>query len=631
LQGYRREHGREAGKLYKKAMTVDESSIDGLTGLILCQILVGQLEDAEQQLDFLQEVQVASPCPAHRAFVARPPAHAACACGFCVMQASIGKTSQLVYLRALMASKRNADAMAIVALVDEAAHLHLEAVKELKPSAEFFVKLDPDFVLDLARLYLMYCPSDPPSAGDAASPVLGKACKLLESLTKAVPGCVEGVYLLAKAKYLSGLNSAAQSGVQHCLNMNNTYADAHLLMAQVQLAQGNMSSAAQSLQTGLGYNFEVRELPLYHVINAQILAAEGKGGESLKALLAAMALPGVKRDVQVVQNAKKKARRAIPLGDRVSVFVALAEAYEATGRSDEAMKVLAEAKTAFEGTSEEVRVTIADAQLAVKRGEVENALHALKMVTSNLPYYVQAQEAMASIYLNSRKDKRLYAQCYKHLADTMPSVHTQMLLGDAYMNVQEPEKAIAVYQNASKQDPRNGALASKIGAALVKTHDYTKAVNYYEAAVKAGEVASLRKELAALYLKLRQPDKAERVLEAALNHEDTGDLAAMMQDVSYLQMQAQVYHETNRPLQVAEALTRARELQRRVLSQVTIQQPESVKEQQQLAAGQCTAKPPPRLRWWCACMRLRGCFCLSASLPLCLPRCLAACCCCCCC
>ena len=49
---------REAGKLYKKAMSVDETSVVALTGLILCQMLVGQLDDAEQQLDFLQEVQV---------------------------------------------------------------------------------------------------------------------------------------------------------------------------------------------------------------------------------------------------------------------------------------------------------------------------------------------------------------------------------------------------------------------------------------------------------------------------------------------------------------------------------------------------------------------------------------------
>lgn len=54
-------------------------------------------------------------------------------------------------------------------------------------------------------------------------------------------------------------------------------------------------SASSSLQTGLSYNFEVREAPLYHVINAAIMAAEGKHADRTKSLQTAMALPGVKR------------------------------------------------------------------------------------------------------------------------------------------------------------------------------------------------------------------------------------------------------------------------------------------------------------------------------------------------
>lgn len=38
----------------------------------------------------------------------------------------------------------------------------------------------------------------------------------------------------------------------------------------------------------------------------------------------------------------------------------------------------------------------------------------------------------------------------------------------------QPEKAIEVYEQALKKNPRDGALASKIGKALVKTHNYTK-------------------------------------------------------------------------------------------------------------------------------------------------------------
>lgn len=38
----------------------------------------------------------------------------------------------------------------------------------------------------------------------------------------------------------------------------------------------------------------------------------------------------------------------------------------------------------------------------------------------------------------------------------------------------QPEKAIEVYELALKKNPKDGALASKIGKALVKTHNYGK-------------------------------------------------------------------------------------------------------------------------------------------------------------
>ena len=74
--------------------------------------------------------------------------------------------------------------------------------------------------------------------------------------------------------------------------------------------------------------------------------------------------------------------------------------------------------------------------------------------------------------------------CYRELVDQHHSPHTCLLLGDAYMSIQEPEKAIEVYETALRKNLRDSALASKIGQALVKTHNYGKAINYYEASLR---------------------------------------------------------------------------------------------------------------------------------------------------
>ena len=50
---------------------------------------------------------------------------------------------------------------------------------------------------------------------------------------------------------------SAQGTLNHCLEMENTYSDAHILMAQIHLYQNNFKLANQSLEVGLSYNFEV--------------------------------------------------------------------------------------------------------------------------------------------------------------------------------------------------------------------------------------------------------------------------------------------------------------------------------------------------------------------------------------
>ena len=68
----------------------------------------------------------------------------------------------------------------------------------------------------------------------------------------------------------------------------------------------------------------------------------------------------------------------------------------------------------FQGSAEEVRITIANADLSIARNDVESALTMLRNIGPNQPYFVEAREKMADIYLHHRKDKKLYASCYRY-------------------------------------------------------------------------------------------------------------------------------------------------------------------------------------------------------------------------
>eukprot|EP00057_Strongylocentrotus_purpuratus_P033961 XP_793431.3 PREDICTED: tetratricopeptide repeat protein 21B [Strongylocentrotus purpuratus] len=548
---------RDAVKAYRMAMKLDETSVVALTGIIRFQLEDGQLDDAEQQLDFLGEI-----------------------------QETIGKSSDILFLRAMLSRKRNKPADETVNLLNEASTVHFQSLKGLPLGADYFTLMNPDFLVDMVKEYLLFAPTEPQGAGQPADPALARCNAVLDPICKAVPGLLEGFYLQARVKFLLGQVEQAQTSLQHCLDHNPEYADAHLLMAQIYLHLGNYQKSSQSLEMGLSYNFEVREMPLYHLIKARTQKKMGEMEECCKTLQAAMALPGIKK--RAVSASRRVKGGPISMTDRVSVFLELADAYRQTLAEHEAAKVMQDAINEFSRTSEEIRVTIANADLSLARGDVEQALSMLRNISPEQSYFVKAREKMAEIYLHHRKDKKLYASCYRELAEKYPSSQTALLLGDAYMCIQEPEKAIEIYEKALKKNPRDSALASKIGQAMVKTHQYGRAINYYEAALKTGGQSFLRHDLGELLLKLRHYEKAEKTLRIALEHEQSNELTVLMDDAKLLVLLAKVHRKGNKLEDSMLALTKARDMQARVLKRVQVEQPDAVTAQKTLATSICS-------------------------------------------
>ncbi|KAK6970975.1 Tetratricopeptide repeat protein 21B [Biomphalaria glabrata] len=549
---------KDAMRCHRNAMQLDETSVGALTGIINCQLLQGHIEEAAQQLEFLNEI-----------------------------QQSIGRSADLAYLSALLAIKKGKGPEKAIELLNEATELHFAGLKGLPLGIDYFCKLNPDFLLQVIKDYLQFAPQVPVASGQPVSPVLKRCHQVLDLLTRAVPGLMDGLFLSAKVKFLAGDIAAAQSTLQHCLEQDATFSDAHILMAQIHLSQNNFKLANQSLEVGLSYNFQVRDHPLYHLILARILKKQGNMVDAIKTLQMAMVLPGVKKSGARADSGKKSRVEQISVQDRVAVFLELAEAHRLQNEQHEAAKVMQDAINEFQGTPEEVCILIANADLTLARGDVEMALGMLRNITPDQPYFVEAREKMANIYLNYRKDKKLYASCYRELVDKYPSTQTSLLLGDAYMSIQEPEKAIEVYEAALKQNPKDAALASKIGQALVKTHNYGKAINYYEVSLKTGGQSSLRYDLAELLLKLKQYDKAEKVLKQAIEQEGQ-DLETMIEHTKYLILLAKVYNQVDRLEDSQNTLQKARDMQARVLKRVQVEQPDAISDQKELAASICS-------------------------------------------
>ncbi|XP_059246499.1 tetratricopeptide repeat protein 21A isoform X4 [Mustela nigripes] len=498
---------REASRWYSEALKLDGSSVAALTGIIWCQILDGHLEEAEHQLEFLKEV-----------------------------QQSLGKSEVLLFLQALLASRKHTGEQEVTALLKEVAELHFSSMQGLPLGSEYFERLDPLFLVCLAKEYLFFCPKQPRSPGQIVSPLLKQVAMILTPVIKAAPALIDALYVMAQVKYLSGELENAQSTLQRCLELDPTSVDAHLLMSHIYLAQGNFTMCSHCLELGVSHNFQVRDHPLYHYIKARALNKSGNYPEAIKTLKMIIKLPTRK-----TEGGKKFHGPSVQPSERVSILLELADALRMNGELHEATKIMQDAINEFSGTPEEIRITIANVDLALSKGNVDMALSMLRNITPKQPCYTEAKEKMANIYLQTRKDTRLYIGCYRELCEHLPGPHTSLLLGDAFMNIQEPEKALEVYDEAYRKNPHDASLVSRIGQAYVKTHQYTKAINYYEAAQKISGQDFLCCDLAELLLKLKKFSKAEKVLKQALEHDSVKDIPSMMNDVKCLLLLAKVY------------------------------------------------------------------------------------------
>ena len=121
---------------------------------------------------------------------------------------------------------------------------------------------------------------------------------MVEATAKMLPGSVEASFHLSKIRYLSNDMPNAQANCSACLKIDPSFSKAHILMAQINLASDQPKLAIQSLEASMSYNFQVRNMPMFHIIKAKALKMQGLLDEALSTLNTAMGLPGIKTEIK---------------------------------------------------------------------------------------------------------------------------------------------------------------------------------------------------------------------------------------------------------------------------------------------------------------------------------------------
>lgn len=558
-------------KFFRNATKIDDNSIQALCGLTLCQLLeTGPSTQVSQQIEFLTEIQGANKIPL------------------------------LLFLSAKIQQDKPKEA--ISSLV-EACEIHFKNLKTLSFGAEYLKLFDPDFLLQLCKELLQYCPIQQSItmkttlARESLHVSIKNSLNILEAIVKAVPGSSDALFHLARVQFLSGEVAASALSLQKILQeIDPTFSPAHLLIAQIHIQQNNHQRASQSLEICLSHDFKIRENPLYHLIAGIVQKNQQQYDECLKSFKMAMTICGYYNitnsdEFHGDNNTSKTSadKSALGLADLVTLFLEMINTYTVMNENSEAAKLMQFAMREFEKTPEAGRVIIANADLYLSQGNTMRSLELLSGITSIESYYLQAKTKMANIYLVNKKDRLMFAQCFKELVQNNPGAESYIMLGDAYMSIQEPDDAVQAYVQAVRQDPNDPMLASKLGRAYVKTHQYKKAISYYKEVITMPENYQLKLDLAELYLKLKQYSNAEQILieDIENNQRSDDDLTKLQTRTKLLLLLARVREKSGNIQSSLTTLKEARDNQYRIQQRINLDQNANAREQHKILSKIC--------------------------------------------
>lgn len=312
---------KNAVKFFRNATKIDDNSIQALCGLTLCQLLEsGFSTQVSQQIEFLTEI-----------------------------QGTTNKSPLLLFLSAKILQDKPKEA---IAFLIEACEIHFKNLKTLSFGSEYLRIFDPDFLLQLCKELLQYCPIQQSITMKSSMPreslhiSLKNSLNILETVVKALPGSCEALYNLARVQFLSGEVAASALSLQKILQeIDPTFTPAHLLIAQIHIQQNNHQRASQSLEICLSHDFKIRDNPLYHLIFGIVLKTQQNYEECLKSFKMAMTICGY-YNVTNMDEASDKASRinsdktALGLADLVTLFLEMINTYTLMNENAEASKIM---------------------------------------------------------------------------------------------------------------------------------------------------------------------------------------------------------------------------------------------------------------------------------------------------
>uniref|UniRef100_A0A0N5A168 TPR_REGION domain-containing protein n=1 Tax=Parastrongyloides trichosuri TaxID=131310 RepID=A0A0N5A168_PARTI len=526
----KKKHYKEAYEIAKNIMTKYTGEDPNILLLLVeCYVKLGKGKDARYQIDF--------------------------------STASVSKikdSTLYCYLEAFLDKMDGKPYDSIFILLHSGIDKHIKTLRRMPYGFDYFIEINCDLIINIALLLFEISPLTP---SKSPSDSLKEIVNILELIHDNFRGIDKAVYLLAKAKYLQMDMDEAEKLLKKCIEKSHQIAEVHLLMAQIQVEKKNLDEASKYLDIGLSLNFKVKDHPLYHRTKALLLKKSNQIDQSISLLKQAMKLPTFEGSID------KPDSLTVSDSDRIAIYLELIDSYQILNNVHEADLVMGQAMKRWKGKPEEEQLFLMSAQLKIFRGDSDGGIAILSTITPDQVNYQVAQIKLAEVYLQEKKDPIKFAKCYKNILASNPSIQSYIMLGDAYMSIQEPIKAIEVYETAMKKNSRDYNLAEKIGSAYVKCFMYHKAITFYESALKNSRQSRMRLCFAEQLLKMGNYEKCEKILmDGFEGNYEPSDVPTLKEHVSYYMMLSTLHLEINKYSEAINDLGQAKIIQTKILS-----------------------------------------------------------------
>eukprot|EP00892_Ulva_mutabilis_P009788 jgi/Ulvmu1/7181/UM034_0090.1 len=457
------------------------------------------------------------------------------------------------YVSALVSALSQPSLERAAAAIEAAVQAQLDTVQGEPCSLRFYEKLDPSRPVALVRILLeraaaaspaslraltMHADGAKAGAGDAPSPAassIGRCLSVLSLLTRSAPQLPALTLLAARGHYIDGAYDTALACLTDIVRVRPGDVEARLMQAGVFVARGRPAAAKAALDDALAHNFGIKAWPSYHVMLGHVLLAQAQAskdqeeGDALNreargVLADAHALPGM-RDVLTEDQRLDAAVRVPTATERADGLCLYALAlHRCGGAGKQAHEVLHLAERLFEGQPEEVIVLRTSCELALSKRDVGAALKKLRGVPPASPLYRAARMAFAEITLRYRNDERQFIAAHVDIVTTFKDYDAHVSAGDAFLSIQEPERAVAMYQEALQLGAPSSALYAKLARTYAAMHHYKRAL--------AESAKAVRLQPADPALRLEKTDMLLRMCDGGRATAELDACAALLQEMA---------------------------------------------------------------------------------------------------